>query len=92
MSGSDTEKFQRPKITRRVDIAPELWMIRVQPDGDFKFAPGQHATLGLEGPDKHRERPYSTVSAPHESELEILFRTRSSRRSYSAAVPTPTRR
>jgi ferredoxin--NADP+ reductase len=73
MSGSDTEKFHRAKITRRVDIAPELWMIRLQPHGDFTFAPGQYATLGLEGPDKHRERPYSIVSAPHDSELEFFF-------------------
>jgi ferredoxin--NADP+ reductase len=73
MSGHDTEKFHRARITKRVDIAPELWMIRVEPHGDFKFAPGQYATLGLEGPDKHRERPYSIVSAPHESELEFFF-------------------
>jgi ferredoxin/flavodoxin---NADP+ reductase len=73
MSSNDTEKFHRVKITKRVDFAPELWMIRVQANGDFKFAPGQYATLGVEGPDKRRERPYSIVSAPHENELEFFF-------------------
>ena len=73
MSSGSAEKFQRATITKRVDIAPELWMIRVRPNGEFKFAPGQYATLGLESPDKHRERPYSIVSAPHESELEFFF-------------------
>jgi len=73
MSGSDAEKFHRATITKRVDIAPELWMIRIQPNGEFKFAAGQYATLGLEGPNKRRERPYSIVSAPHENELEFFF-------------------
>src|SRR5277367_2037957 len=73
MSTSDTERFHRARITKRVDIAPELWMIRVQPDGEFTFAPGQYATLGVEGPDKRTERPYSVVSSPHESELEFFF-------------------
>ena len=48
-------------------------MIRVRPNGEFKFAPGQYATLGVEGPDKRAERPYSIVSSPHESELEFFF-------------------
>jgi ferredoxin-NADP reductase len=56
MSGSDTEKFHRATITKRVDFAPELWTIRIQLDGEFKFAPGQYATLGLEGLGKLRER------------------------------------
>ena len=36
------DKHYRAKITKRVDYAPELWMIRVQPGGEFKFAPGQY--------------------------------------------------
>jgi ferredoxin--NADP+ reductase len=73
MSASDTDKFHRVKITKRVDFAPELWVVRVQADGEFKFAPGQYATLGVEGPDKRVERPYSIVSSPYESELEFFF-------------------
>jgi ferredoxin--NADP+ reductase len=73
MSTSNTDKFYRATITKRVDLAPELWMIRVQPNGEFKFAPGQYATLGTESPDGRKERPYSIVSSPHESELEFFF-------------------
>ena len=73
MSGSDTEKFHRARIIQRVDIAPELWIIRVQLDHEFKFAPGQYATLGLQGLGKLWERPYSIVSSPYESELEFFF-------------------
>jgi ferredoxin/flavodoxin---NADP+ reductase len=73
MSNSNADKFHRAIITKRIDIAPELWIIRVKPNVGFKFEPGQYATLGLEGPDKHRERPYSIVSAPHEEELEFFF-------------------
>jgi ferredoxin/flavodoxin---NADP+ reductase len=67
------DRFYRPRITRRVDLAPDLWMIRIDPGGEFKFAPGQYATLGVEGPQKRWERPYSIVSSPHESELEFFF-------------------
>jgi len=67
------DKFHRARITRREDFGPDLWMIRVQPSGEFKFAPGQYATLGLQGPEKRSERPYSIVSAPHEPEVEFFF-------------------
>jgi ferredoxin--NADP+ reductase len=67
------EKFYRARITQRVDFAPELWMIRIQAGGEFKFTPGQYATLGVEGPDKRSERPYSIVSSPYESEIEFFF-------------------
>ena len=67
------EKFHLARITRREDFGPDLWMIRVQPSGEFKFAPGQYATLGIQGPEKRSERPYSIVSAPHEAEVEFFF-------------------
>ena len=67
------DKFYRAKITRREDFAPNLWMIRIHPGGEFRFAPGQYATLGLEGPAKRSERPYSIVSSPHEDEIEFFF-------------------
>ena len=72
MSATD-EKFYRPRITKRVDFAPDLWMIRVNPGGEFKFAPGQYATLGVEGPQKRSERPYSIVSSSYESEMEFFL-------------------
>jgi len=70
---STEEKFYRAKITKREDFAPELWMIRIKAGGEFKFAPGQYATLGVQGPTKRLERPYSIVSSPHEDEIEFFF-------------------
>jgi ferredoxin/flavodoxin---NADP+ reductase len=67
------EKFYRVRITKRVDLAPELWMIRIQAGGEFAFTPGQYATLGLLVGEKRKERPYSIVSAPHEDEIEFFF-------------------
>jgi ferredoxin--NADP+ reductase len=56
-----------------MDFAPDLWMIRIQCGGEFKFAPGQYATLGVQGPEKRSERPYSIVSSPLEDEIEFFF-------------------
>src|SRR5262252_672803 len=57
-----SDKHYRARITKRVDLAPELWMIRIDPGAEFKFTPGQYATLGIEGEQKRSERPYSTAS------------------------------
>jgi len=67
------DKFYRARITRRVDFSPELWMVRVRASGEFKFNPGQYATLGVPGKHKVLERPYSIASAPFEDELEFFF-------------------
>jgi ferredoxin--NADP+ reductase len=67
------DKFYRARITKRTDLAEDLWTVRVQAGGEFKFAPGQYATLGVDGPDKRSERAYSIVSSPYESELEFFF-------------------
>jgi ferredoxin/flavodoxin---NADP+ reductase len=67
------DKFYRAKITRRIEFAPDLWAVRLHPGGDFKFAPGQYATLGVQSTDRRSERPYSIVSSPHEDELEFFF-------------------
>src|SRR5258707_13206412 len=67
------DKHYRAKITKRVDLAPELWMIRIDPGAEFKFTPGQYATLGVEGEEKRSERPYSIASSPYEKEIEFFF-------------------
>lgn len=72
MSAPD-DKFYHAKITKRADFAPDLWMIRIQAGGEFKFAPGQYATLGVQGLEKRSERPYSIVSSPYEDEIEFFF-------------------
>jgi len=72
MSPAD-DKFYRVRITERRDFAADLWMIRVQANGAFTYAPGQYATLGVERPEKRFERPYSIVSSPHEDRIEFFF-------------------
>ena len=73
MMATADEKFYHAKITKREDFAPDLWMIRINAGGEFTFAPGQYATLGVEGPQKRSERPYSIVSSPYENEIEFFF-------------------
>ena len=67
------EKFYHAQITRRVDFAPDLWTFRIRSGGEFNFAPGQYATLGVEDGGKRVERPYSIVSSPSEDEVEFFF-------------------
>jgi NAD(P)H-flavin reductase len=42
------DKHYEAKIIERRDISPDLWLIRVDPGGPFKFLAGQYATLGVE--------------------------------------------
>ena len=67
------DKHYRARITKRVDFAPDLWMIRIDPGAEFTFAPGQYATLGIERDARRLERPYSIASSPYEKELEFFF-------------------
>src|SRR4030088_467315 len=67
------DKFFHAHIVKREEFAPDLWMARVDPGGDFKFVPGQYATLGVEKDGKRIERPYSIVSSPAEKEIEFFF-------------------
>jgi ferredoxin--NADP+ reductase len=67
------EKFHRAQVTKRADFAPDLWMFRIRTGGEFKFVPGQYATLGVEVNGKRIERPYSIASSPAEDELEFFF-------------------
>jgi ferredoxin/flavodoxin---NADP+ reductase len=70
---SAEEKFYHATVTKRVDLGPELWIMRIRANGEFKFTPGQYATLGVEGPSGRVERPYSIASSPFEDELEFFF-------------------
>jgi ferredoxin--NADP+ reductase len=67
------DKFLEVRITARDDFADDLWMIRVDPGTEFKFAAGQYATLGVRNETGLVERAYSIVSAPNEPELEFFF-------------------
>lgn len=71
-----SDKHFRARIKARAEFSHDLWMIRIDPGAAFPFAPGQYATLGVDGVDKEGrrlERPYSIVSSPYESEVEFFF-------------------
>ena len=72
-AASTEEKFYRVQISKRVDIAPDLWTFRIRGGGEFHFVPGQYASLGVEVEGKRIERPYSIVSSPSEDEVEFFF-------------------
>lgn len=61
-------KFTTATITRREDIAHDLWKIWLKPEQHFNFKPGQYCTIGAGG----IERPYSIVSSPDEEEIELF--------------------
>jgi len=67
------DKFYRARVTKRNELSEDLWVVRVDPGGDFRFTAGQYATLGVQTPEKIVERPYSIVSAPYEKELEFFI-------------------
>ncbi len=62
-------RFTTATITRREDIAHDLWKIWLKPEQPFNFKPGQYCTIGAEG----IERPYSIVSSPDEPEIELFI-------------------
>jgi ferredoxin/flavodoxin---NADP+ reductase len=66
-------KFYSARILERRDLSEDLWVIRVDPGGEFPYRAGQYATLGVVTPEKRYERPYSIVSAPHEKLLEFFI-------------------
>ena len=67
------DKHYEAKIIERRDISPDLWLIRVDPGGPFKFLAGQYATLGVEHKGQRIERAYSLVSSPYEQTLEFFL-------------------
>ena len=67
------DKHNVATITERRDLAEDLWLIRVDPGGPFKFVAGQYATLGVEHEGKRIERAYSIVSSPYEDTLEFFI-------------------
>jgi len=68
-----SNKFYSARILERHDLSDDLWVIHVDPGGEYPYRAGQYATLGVVTPEKHYERPYSIVSAPHEKLLEFFL-------------------
>src|SRR5712671_8197087 len=66
-------KLFRARIIERTDFSADLWRIRVDLGGEFRYEPGQYATLGVVAANKHVERAYSIVSSPYEDFLEFFI-------------------
>ena len=69
----DSEKYASATITSRRDLAPDLWVIRIRPDVELPFRPGQYVTIGLPLNGRVIERPYSICSSPAETEIELFI-------------------
>jgi ferredoxin--NADP+ reductase len=67
------DKYFPAEILSRRDFSADLWSVRMKRGGEFKFAPGQYATFGVEAGGKVIERPYSIVSSPYEETMEFFF-------------------
>src|SRR5689334_21127835 len=72
MTNTD-EQFYRATITKRVDVAPDLWILRIRSHGEFNFVPAQYACLAVEVDGKRIERPDSISCAPSEDEFEFFL-------------------
>lgn len=69
----DGTRYTKAALTDRFDFSDDLAVFRFEPEEALEFEPGQYATLGLEDGDRKILRPYSVVSAPHESYLEFFL-------------------
>ena len=70
---ADPEKYATATIVSRRDLAADLWVVRIRPDSELPFRPGQYVTLGLELDGRIIERPYSIASDPAEEEIELFI-------------------
>ncbi|MEL6614590.1 MAG: FAD-binding oxidoreductase [Bacteroidota bacterium] len=62
------------RITRREDHTDDLATFWLRPERPVAFRPGQYVTLALPGEIDGRlvKRPYSVLSAPHETAIELF--------------------
>lgn len=73
MAAVSPDKFYSARVTHRRDVAPDLWILRLDPGGEFHFTPGQYATIGAPTPEGFIERPYSIASSAYEKEIEFFI-------------------
>ncbi|TMB91019.1 MAG: ferredoxin--NADP reductase [Chloroflexi bacterium] len=69
----DSEKYAAATIVARRDLAPDLWVIRLRPEIELPYRPGQYVTIGLPQNGRMIERPYSICSAPTEPDIELFI-------------------
>ncbi len=68
-----TPKHVPATVTMRRDVSSDLWIVRLKPEEKIAFQPGQYVTVGLPGPERLTERPYSVASSPREEQLEFFL-------------------
>jgi len=69
----DPQKYAPATIVSRRDLGPDLWVIRIKPETELPFRPGQYVTIGLPQNGRIIERPYSICSSPAEEEIELFI-------------------
>ena len=69
----DPEKYATATVVSRRDPAPDLWIIRIHPQIELPYRPGQYVTLGLQSNGRVIERPYSICSSPLENDIELFI-------------------
>ncbi len=62
------QDLPRAEVMERLEITGDLVVLKLRPEVEFGFQPGQYTTLEKDG----IERAYSIVSSPHESIIEIF--------------------
>jgi ferredoxin--NADP+ reductase len=65
-------KYLPAKIVDRKEIAPDLFLLKIESEQPLPYLAGQYATLSVEHDGKNIERPYSICSSPYERNLEFF--------------------
>jgi ferredoxin/flavodoxin---NADP+ reductase len=66
------DKHYQATVLERRELSHDLWLVKIDPGGPFKFLAGQYATLGVDYQGRRIERAYSIVSSPYEEGLEFF--------------------
>ncbi len=69
----DSDKYAFARVVSRRDPAPDLWIVRIRPEAELPYRPGQYVTVGLPSDGRIIERPYSICSSPMEEEIELFI-------------------
>src|SRR6266403_3583483 len=67
------EKHYEATILERRELSEDLWLVKVDPGGPFKFLAGQYATLGVEHEGRRMDGAYYIGSAPYEEGVEFFM-------------------
>src|ERR1700730_11022128 len=69
----DSEKYASAVAVARRVLCKGLWILRLKPEVELPYRPGQYVTIGLPRNGRVIERPYSICSAPTDPEIELFI-------------------